>query len=80
MGLGQTTAAPSSFVLVVGVSFHTVSPPIAAPSSSSQVVGVSFHVGSGAKNMSTYSGAIASARHIFDLAEMMGFHMVRNKV
>ena len=41
------------------------------------MVGVSFHVGSGAKNMSTYSGAIASARHIFDLAEMMGFHMVR---
>lgn len=25
--------------------------------------------------MSTFSGAIASARHIFDLAEMMGFHM-----
>ncbi len=40
-----------------------------------QVVGVSFHVGSAAKNLSTYSGAIASARHIFDLAELMGFHM-----
>lgn len=25
--------------------------------------------------MSTFSGAIASARHIFDLAEMMGFSM-----
>ncbi|GAX75187.1 hypothetical protein CEUSTIGMA_g2631.t1 [Chlamydomonas eustigma] len=40
-----------------------------------KVAGVSFHVGSGAKNMSTFSGAITSARHIFDLAEMMGFHM-----
>lgn len=40
-----------------------------------QVVGVSFHVGSGAKNLSTYGGAITSAKHIFDVSELMGFNM-----
>ena len=40
-----------------------------------KVSGVSFHVGSGAKNLSTFSGAIATARAVFDMAELLGFHM-----
>lgn len=40
-----------------------------------QVVGVSFHVGSACKNLAAYADAIATARHIFDVAELMGFHM-----
>jgi ornithine decarboxylase len=39
------------------------------------VVGVSFHVGSACKNLATFSGAIESARMIFDEAEAMGFAM-----
>jgi len=40
-----------------------------------QVVGVSFHVGSACKNLATFSGAIESARLIFDQAEALGYKM-----
>lgn len=40
-----------------------------------QVVGVSFHVGSACQNPATFDGAITAARHIFDIAELMGFQM-----
>lgn len=36
---------------------------------------MSFHVGSGAKNLSTYASAISTAKHIFEMAEVMGFNM-----
>eukprot|EP00878_Enallax_costatus_P016455 GHUV01017261.1.p1 GENE.GHUV01017261.1~~GHUV01017261.1.p1 ORF type:complete len:292 (+),score=76.77 GHUV01017261.1:540-1415(+) len=39
------------------------------------VVGVSFHVGSGCKNLSTYSEAIATAKKVFDVAEELGHTM-----
>jgi ornithine decarboxylase len=40
-----------------------------------QVVGVSFHVGSACQNLSTFTGAIESARGIFDQAEALGYKM-----
>ncbi|XP_071964347.1 ornithine decarboxylase-like [Antedon mediterranea] len=39
------------------------------------VIGVSFHVGSGCRDSSAYTKAIASAREIFDIADYMGYHM-----
>lgn len=39
------------------------------------MVGVSFHVGSACKNLATFSGAIESAREIFDMGEAMGHSM-----
>lgn len=39
------------------------------------VIGVSFHVGSNCQDSGAYSSAIESCRHIFDLAEEIGFHM-----
>ncbi|PNW72470.1 hypothetical protein CHLRE_16g683371v5 [Chlamydomonas reinhardtii] len=40
-----------------------------------EVVGVSFHVGSAAKNLATFTNAIANARKVFDDAAGMGFKM-----
>ncbi|KAG2447384.1 hypothetical protein HYH02_007712 [Chlamydomonas schloesseri] len=40
-----------------------------------EVVGVSFHVGSAAKNLATFTNAIANARKVFDDAESLGFKM-----
>jgi len=37
------------------------------------VVGVSFHVGSGCQDSSAFHGAIAAARHVFDVASTMGY-------
>mmetsp|Transcript_7591 Transcript_7591/g.20199 ORF Transcript_7591/g.20199 Transcript_7591/m.20199 type:complete len:382 (+) Transcript_7591:17-1162(+) len=39
------------------------------------VVGVSFHVGSACKDLATFTGAIESARSIFDQAEALGYNM-----
>jgi ornithine decarboxylase len=39
------------------------------------VVGVSFHVGSACKNLATFTGAIETAREMFDVAEAMGHTM-----
>ncbi|KAF5840290.1 ornithine decarboxylase 1 [Dunaliella salina] len=39
------------------------------------VVGVSFHVGSACKDLATFTGAIESARLIFDQAEALGYNM-----
>lgn len=39
------------------------------------VVGVSFHVGSGCRNLSTYSEAIATAKKVFAVAEELGHTM-----
>ncbi|GIY35069.1 ornithine decarboxylase [Caerostris darwini] len=39
------------------------------------VVGVSFHVGSNCQDSGAYSSAITSCKHIFDLAEDIGYHM-----
>ncbi len=36
---------------------------------------MSFHVGSACKNLATFSGAIETAREIFDVAEAMGHAM-----
>ena len=77
-GAGRHTstsaAAPRTCRRTAAHTPHTLPrPTLSTPHA--QVVGVSFHVGSGAKNLSTYGGAITSAKHIFDLAELMGFHM-----
>jgi len=39
------------------------------------VIGVSFHVGSGCRDCSAYQSAIASSRHVFNIAEEIGHHM-----
>ncbi|KAM7372669.1 hypothetical protein PAMP_009821 [Pampus punctatissimus] len=39
------------------------------------VVGVSFHVGSGCTEGWAYKQAISDARHVFDIANLMGFQM-----
>eukprot|EP01028_Stygiella_incarcerata_P005307 TRINITY_DN2250_c0_g2_i1.p1 TRINITY_DN2250_c0_g2~~TRINITY_DN2250_c0_g2_i1.p1 ORF type:complete len:433 (-),score=110.45 TRINITY_DN2250_c0_g2_i1:211-1509(-) len=39
------------------------------------LIGVSFHVGSNCKSVSTYAGAIADARALFDLGSKYGYHM-----
>ncbi|XP_035213018.1 ornithine decarboxylase-like [Stegodyphus dumicola] len=39
------------------------------------VVGVSFHVGSGCQDASAYRTAIASCRHVFDIAADIGYNM-----
>eukprot|EP01028_Stygiella_incarcerata_P005308 TRINITY_DN2250_c0_g2_i3.p1 TRINITY_DN2250_c0_g2~~TRINITY_DN2250_c0_g2_i3.p1 ORF type:complete len:455 (-),score=111.38 TRINITY_DN2250_c0_g2_i3:183-1547(-) len=39
------------------------------------LIGVSFHVGSNCKSVSTYAGAIADARTVFDLGSKYGYHM-----
>ncbi|KAJ8955857.1 hypothetical protein NQ318_005403 [Aromia moschata] len=38
------------------------------------VIGVSFHVGSGSKDNAIYAKAIEAARHVFDVAETLGFN------
>uniref|UniRef100_A0A3Q1GQB6 ornithine decarboxylase n=1 Tax=Acanthochromis polyacanthus TaxID=80966 RepID=A0A3Q1GQB6_9TELE len=40
-----------------------------------EVIGVSFHVGSGCTSGLTYKKAIADARHVFDMASLLGFQM-----
>ncbi|XP_028430899.1 ornithine decarboxylase-like, partial [Perca flavescens] len=39
------------------------------------VIGVSFHVGSGCTEGSTFKQAIADARHVFDIANLLGVQM-----
>ncbi|XP_051245115.1 ornithine decarboxylase [Dicentrarchus labrax] len=39
------------------------------------VIGVSFHVGSGCTESSAFKQAIADARHVFDIASLLGFQM-----
>ncbi|XP_051245109.1 ornithine decarboxylase-like isoform X1 [Dicentrarchus labrax] len=39
------------------------------------VIGVSFHVGSGCTESSAFKQAIADARHVFDIANKLGFQM-----
>ncbi|XP_062295342.1 ornithine decarboxylase-like [Scomber scombrus] len=40
-----------------------------------EIIGVSFHVGSGCTDSSAFKQAISDARHVFDLADSMGFQM-----
>ncbi|XP_031160798.1 ornithine decarboxylase-like isoform X1 [Sander lucioperca] len=40
-----------------------------------EVIGVSFHVGSGCTGGSTFKQAIADARRVFDIANLLGFQM-----
>ncbi|XP_078099391.1 ornithine decarboxylase-like [Sander vitreus] len=41
----------------------------------SEIIGISFHVGSGCTGGSAFTQAIADARHIFDIANLLGFQM-----
>lgn len=38
------------------------------------VIGVAFHIGSGSKDFTTYTDAIACAKKIFDLGSNLGFN------
>ncbi|KAL7378311.1 hypothetical protein ABVT39_011590 [Epinephelus coioides] len=40
-----------------------------------EVIGVSFHVGSGCTGSLAFKQAIADARHVFDIANLLGFQM-----
>ncbi|XP_053194227.1 ornithine decarboxylase-like [Scomber japonicus] len=40
-----------------------------------EVIGVSFHVGSGCTDSLVFKQAISDARHVFDLANLLGFQM-----
>ncbi|XP_044187091.1 ornithine decarboxylase-like [Thunnus albacares] len=40
-----------------------------------EVIGVSFHVGSGCTDSLTFKQAITDARHVFDIASLLGFQM-----
>ncbi|XP_049925254.1 ornithine decarboxylase-like [Epinephelus moara] len=40
-----------------------------------EVIGVSFHVGSGCTESLAFKQAIADARHVFDIANLLGFRM-----
>ncbi|XP_034720804.1 ornithine decarboxylase-like [Etheostoma cragini] len=41
----------------------------------SEIIGLSFHVGSGCTAGSVFKQAIADARHVFDMANLLGFQM-----
>ncbi|XP_032362730.1 ornithine decarboxylase [Etheostoma spectabile] len=41
----------------------------------SEIIGLSFHVGSGCTGGSVFKQAIADARHVFDMANLLGFQM-----